>query len=338
MDDEIDKLMIDLDKESDEAEKEITGKIKVITPINSIDDLFKKYDITNSTELSPLEIRDWIFCGTLGSLAGFCEVIQNSVNDKLTNEEFSKRLDSIEKKLTDGKTTAMDHGPMYGAGSPQEGVHRQFGPQHDIFRLPEIIRQVKNGRWETLMDGRLISKTRFNKVSREYFQTDDPGLALLIVLLHLTSDFFTKRSLPIPGTSYLAESSKTVKWIVKLYKEGGNLRQLVSEMIQNFSTTVIIKLFTYLYRQIDLYMRDEELKLSLASDVRYQELCRNSFVISFSISAVDGAVTGNPFKLNLQHYAMSMYSIYKMNNAIIEKEKIIIKDLEDYEDWLNNCA
>ena len=145
-------------------------------------------------------------------------------------------------------------------GSVQD-LHRQIGPGHDIFRFKEALEMMKSGNvtdfklWGTtateilghqLRPGNLklvdfLAKGGFNIPS-------DPKGELLN---HLLIDFFTKRSLPIPGSTYLADSSpEMAKVMLTMYDEGLNLKSALGNFIGFALVQIIVHGYTFLFKAI----------------------------------------------------------------------------------------
>src|SRR4051794_4997645 len=98
MDSNIAKKIIELTKAVEAEESYESGVSFDVQAIKTVEDVCSLYKVVGSRELSPLELRDWIFCGTLGSLAGISDAIKSGVNGKLTQPELAERLDNIQKK------------------------------------------------------------------------------------------------------------------------------------------------------------------------------------------------------------------------------------------------
>ena len=114
--------------------------------------------------------------------------------------------------------------------------HRGLSPGHDLFRPLEGIEQFRDGvfRGTYFADG--IShpvETALNQHGVPY-KSMGWGSAVLAWLVHLGCDFFSSRSLPIPGTSWLYEMpSREVRVLVQrdLYQNGINLRHLTFQAL-----------------------------------------------------------------------------------------------------------
>ena len=75
---------------------------------------------------------------------------------------------------------------------------------------------------------------------------DDPKTELVN---HLVIDFFTKTSLPIPGTSYLADNSEVLaKIMMVLYKNGLNLKTAAGNTSSTFLLSLIINGYIFLLK------------------------------------------------------------------------------------------
>jgi hypothetical protein len=71
------------------------------------------------------------------------------------------------------------------------------------------------------------------------------------LLNHLLKDFFTKRSLPIPGSSYPADHSEEMATVMLLmYKNGLNLKTAGGNLIGYTMVQVIIHGYTFLFKAV----------------------------------------------------------------------------------------
>ena len=153
------------------------------------------------------------------------------------------------------RRTAIDHKvpkPEGMHGSVQ-GLHRQIGPGHDLGRFKEAL-DLMSGKtddfplWRKNISDYTGGVLHSGNIKLDSFLKtggfkipDDPKAELLN---HLIIDFFTKTSLPIPFSSYLADNSEFMgKLMISMYGNGLNLKNLVSSL----SSVAVIQLVTHSY-------------------------------------------------------------------------------------------
>ncbi len=149
-----------------------------------------------------------------------------------------------------------------------QGLHRQIGPGHDLGRFKEALdlmsgktddfrlwgKSFKEGMGGSMHPGNMKVVDFIN--AGGFKIPDDPKSELMN---HLLIDFFTKTSLPLPFSSYLADYSPALaKIMLGMYDNGMNLKNLVG----NVSSIAMLQLITHSYaylfksaKDIDLYNR-----------------------------------------------------------------------------------
>lgn len=153
------------------------------------------------------------------------------------------------------RRTAIDHKvpkPEGMHGSVQ-GLHRQIGPGHDLGRFKEALDLMFGKTDDFPLWGKNISDYTGGALHSGNIKLDsflktggfkipkDPKAELIN---HLIIDFFTKTSLPIPFSSYLADNSEFMgKLMISMYGNGLNLKNLVGSL----SSVAVIQLVTHSY-------------------------------------------------------------------------------------------
>ena len=153
------------------------------------------------------------------------------------------------------RRTAIDHKvpkPVDMHGSVQ-GLHRQIGPGHDLGRFKEALDLMSGKTSDFPLWGKNISEYTGGVLHSGNIKLDrfletggfkiptDPKAELIN---HLIIDFFTKTSLPIPFSSYLADNSEFMgKLMISMYGNGLNLKNLVGSL----SSVAVIQLITHSY-------------------------------------------------------------------------------------------
>lgn len=240
-----------------------------------------------------------VFAGLAGGILD----LRPQISDALTSEDMHQQLDAAFKervRAATGRrgTIAIDNA----VGGPD---HRLVGPTHDIFRLFKTIRLVREGRFESAVKGVAKSANSYRGGLPPYLKIDDPREALVLVLMHWAADFFSSRSLPLPGWSRLAEvdDREFVSWLFKAYREGANLRTAISQFLSNLSGLALISIILHIYRYIDLFWITEraEFKAShlvLARDLRFRWMSRNANLTALAVTTGNAVLTQNIFNWN----------------------------------------
>ena len=141
-----------------------------------------------------------------------------------------------------------------GIKSYQTNLHRQIGPGHDVLRFKEAL-GLTTGKVDNFKlwgksakeilghDLRHLSKNPFNYLSGTAAKTE--------LINHLLIDFFTKRSLPLPGSSYLADSSPEMTSVMTgMYENGANLKSLLGNTIGFVILQLILWAYVLFYKAV----------------------------------------------------------------------------------------
>lgn len=263
----------------------------------------------------------------LSGLAGGFLDLRPQIAASLTSEEMHQRIDAAYKekvKQIIGRegTLAIDNV----MGGPD---HRMVGPTHDVFRLFQTIQLVRRGKFESAVKGVLKHKDSYRDGLPPYLQVEKAADALVLVLMHWVADFFSSRSLPLPGWSKLAEvdNREFVDWLFKAYREGANLRTTVSQFLSNLSGLALISILLHIYRYIDMFWITERVEistLSLSRDLRFRWMTRNANLTALGVSTGNTIITQNLFNLNY----MAMIKFFADARVV---ESILDSNLLDFE-------
>ena len=265
-------------------------------------------DLERSLELQPmvsdlgLRAPDH-FASVFAGLAGGILDLRPAIADALTSEEMHQQLDgAFKERLREatGKsgTIAIDNA----VGGPD---HRLVGPTHDVFRLFKTVKLVREGRFESAVKGVSKEAASYRRGLPPYLKVDDPKEALILVIMHWAADFFSSRSLPLPGWSRLAEvdNREFVSWLFKVYREGANLRTAISQFASNLSGLTLISILLHVYRYIDLFWITERAEFSasrliMRQDLRFRWMSRNANLTALAVTTGNVAITRNIFSWN----------------------------------------
>ncbi len=279
-----------------------------------------------------------VFAGFAGGALDLCP----KVVDCLTSENMHQMLDKAFKaklrKVIGGEGMVPIDNAMGGAD------HRLVGPTHDILRLFKTIQLVRRGEFESAVKGVLKVKDSYRDGLPNYLKVDNTSDALILVLMHWAADFFSARSLPIPGWSKLAEINDHdfVNWLFKMYREGANLRMLVGQFISNLSGCALISIIIHIYRYIDIFFITKNAdflpsRLQLTNDLRFQWMSRNASLVAVGVSAGYAIATHNPFRCNymaMMKFFANAQSVEKILDAqhleIDRRTEQLLKEVEIY--------
>lgn len=216
-------------------------------------ELSKSFSVNLTTTDIIVAVVAGVVCGAIGGI--FKSTVPQ--HGKLKHEHSTTR-------------TAVDYkvpNPEDVKGSVQ-GLHRQIGPGHDLGRFKEALDLMSGKKtdfplWGTTIVEHMGGTLHAGNMSVEDFVKnggfkipDDPKAELMN---HLLIDFFTKTSLPLPFTSYIADYKPWMaKIMLGMYGEGLNLKNLVG----NVSSIAMLRLITHSYiflfksaKTINLYER-----------------------------------------------------------------------------------
>ena len=154
-----------------------------------------------------------------------------------------------------------------------QGLHRQIGPGHDLGRFNEALDLMSGKKTDFPLWGKTIAEQTGGTlhagnmrvedfIARGGFKIpDDPKAELMN---HLLIDFFTKTSLPLPFTSYIADHSQAMaKIMMGMYGNGLNMKSLVGNVSSIAMLQLITHSYAYLFKSakaVDLYERLHTIK------------------------------------------------------------------------------
>jgi hypothetical protein len=221
--------------------------------------------------------------------------------------------------------TAVDYGvpkPKGFKGSVND-LHRQIGPGHDIFRFKEALDLMSGKTSDFSLWGKKATEILGHPLKSGNMKLIDflnvggfkiPTDPKAELINHLLIDFFTKRSLPIPGSSYIADSSEDMaKVMMNMYDEGLNLKNFAGNslafmLVQLINTGYIFLFwaipqsnFTLIPFELEnfkkLFAKSTELKKTNEYDFMFIVSHGSSFLIDTIISMSSQNYSGL-FQLN----------------------------------------
>lgn len=201
-----------------------------------------------------------------------------------------------------------------------KGDHRLYSYGHDLFRIFEAVREIMHGEYKGISVGFTGEVT---KIFSEY-NNIDPTKAVAILFVHLFKDFFTSRSLPLPGVTYLANlnGNKMPEFIEELHLDHDfNLRVLTGQILSVTAIEIILRVYLKFK-----YFRSKEAPELIDEKKAKMLLCSHSIAMLFNIGKV--VVTENPFMLNIPQLMKIIQYLYKLLKAENDRYKIRLQNKE----------
>jgi hypothetical protein len=194
------------------------------------------------------------------------------------------------------------------------GDHRLYSYGHDLFRFTNASSMIKNG--EGVL-GIIPSFGEMPLISLDPTPSNEWDSAI-ILLLHLFKDFWTKRSLPLPGSTAIANlnNNEMPEIIRDLYRNHEvNLRQLTGQLLSVTVIELTIRIWLYF-----TYRKTNVPKDKISSKKNKMLLLGHSVGMLFNTGKV--LVTQNPFLINIPQLIRIMYlgfKVLKDNTEITQK-------------------
>jgi hypothetical protein len=176
------------------------------------------------------------------------------------------------------------------------GHHRGLSSGHDLLRPLSAIQQIKEGKFSGYYfeyGKKIFFESPISHRGTPYTPTSWKE-AIVLYLVHMFCDFFSKMSLPIPGTSWLREcSNREIRvFAMDMYKQGINLRHLMLQTLAPLTVEIILRVyFTIRYRRTEA--PDDAKKLKKSELL----LLGHSISTAFNIGKI--IIMNNPLLLNV---------------------------------------
>lgn len=240
--------------------KQLEYQIDKLTQENQL--LLQKANTAFSVNLS---LTDVIVAAATGVL---CGALNSAFKTFVPQHGDLKHKHSTTRTAVDYKVPKPE-----GMKGSVQGLHRQIGPGHDIARWNEALDLMSGKTNDFPLWGKTIAERTGGVLHAGNVRVDDfiakggfkiPDDPKKELMNHLLIDFFTKTSLPLPFSSYIADSSELLaKMMIGMYDEGLNLKNAVG----NVSATVIIQMvmhaYVYLFKAIqeaDFFEKVKQIK------------------------------------------------------------------------------
>lgn len=270
----------------------------------------------------PLDKWDFIFMAVAGTLGALADLVlgraEGFPEPKIKNDSIwglGKHL-----KEYDIKKNPIDFQEPGAFG----GDHRLYSYGHDLLRFFNGVRQTMTGEYVGISS---VQGGVLNNVQSGY-QNVDFKTALIMNILHLFKDYFTKRSLPIPGMSLLANfnGDKMPEFAEKLYIDNGfNLRVLSGQVLSVAVIEIILRVYLFIR-----YYKSGESKKAIEAKRTKMLFFTHSFAMLFNLGKV--IVTKNPFMLNTgQLITLARYLFKIVQESLDYQKKLINNKLQGVE-------
>jgi len=176
-------------------------------------------------------------------------------------------------------------------------AHRTIGAGHDLLRFGEARQMLINGKFEAVFRGKKIFSDTYKYAGEIHKYSNIPeGQATNVLLMHWFADFFSKRSLPVPGLSYLVEQpGRIADFAIEAYENGFNFRSLLS----NISGVLLTKLILTIYLMISRYANKVPRWYALSGETKHHEMFIVAHATNLAVNVGKIVVTQNVFALNV---------------------------------------
>ena len=216
--------------------------------------------------------------------------------------------------------------------------HRGRTSGHDLLRPLEAIRQFKDGEFRGTYWGHGGIRHVVERSANQHGNSYSPmgwGAAVLAWMVHVTCDYFSEASLPIPGTSLIHENSSEhhIRAFVQndLYGKGINLRHVTLQALAPLAVEVGIRTYTYLRHRKSDAPKD-------AIRQKQRELLVLAHTLMTAVNLGKIVITHNPLMLNvpallaLVRAVMGLIVLEEGRNSFIAKVSRNVAELRDSQD------
>lgn len=201
------------------------------------------------------------------------------------------------------------------------GDHRLFSYGHDLFRALQSIQLILTGHGDIGISANELGGVLSRGVSPDgYTPPDAVWKAIIVLTLHLYKDFWSPRSLPIPGSTLIADLNdhNMPDFIDSLTNENDfNLRTLSAQTLSVASIEVIIGIYMWVR-----YYKSEFSKEQVTFKKQKVLLASHAIAMAFNMGKI--IVTQNPYFLNLPQVirmAKLAFNIVVENSNQIHRSK-----------------
>lgn len=197
------------------------------------------------------------------------------------------------------------------------GDHRLYSYGHDLLRFFETLPVIMSGTGEIGVTG-LGGVLTLEQAPYRYPTVDSLWEAIIVLALHLYKDYCSARSLPIPGSTILANLNDDTMpaFLDELTNQHEfNLRTVFNQVL----SVAVIELIVYLYH----FIVKKEDRLNQYDDAAYKEKKDKMLLMSHSIAMLFNTgkvvVTKNPAFINFPQILRIVKLAWNSSKRLIEK-------------------
>lgn len=182
----------------------------------------------------------------------------------------------------------------------------------DIVSMVFAIYQVSSGKFIDCVytkDGAYLWIVADSSPSGKPYDPCNLFVGTIKWFVHMLADFYSSRSLPIPGFSLLTHwpDRDVEAFALKLYRDGMNLRTMVMQGVPVVLTEIMIRLYVH-FRYKDSKYTESQI------DHKRNKLLLISHGITAAVNVGKVIITKNPARLNLVLIARTFYLIWKVTS------------------------
>jgi hypothetical protein len=262
-------------------------------------------------------LGDFLCVFLTGVVGGLCDLVIGKADGFDEPKLKNSSLGGLGKKLKeyDLKSNPIDaHIP-----GAKLGDHRLYSYGHDLFRLIDGVRIIMNGKGKLGVAG-TSGVLELSQLQEGFTPPDEIWKAVIVLLLHLFKDFWTHRSLPIPGSTIIADLNghKMPQWLDVITNDKDvNLRTLTGQGL----SYGVNEMIPWLY--LNLSSSDKQLDKRLFSEkLSIMKLMGHTISMLFNVGKV--IATKNPFLLNVAQMLRILSLATKVIGMSIERNHMAI--------------
>ncbi|ABQ47738.1 hypothetical protein Tpet_1735 [Thermotoga petrophila RKU-1] len=282
----------------------------------------------------PISVKDTLAAIFIGIVAGLFEVLisESGLAPDHKHEVTRVPIDYAIPKPQGFKGSVSD-------------LHRQIGPGHDLLRFKEAIEMMKGEKidfplWDStiseVMNGKLRPIGLSIEKAEELNGFNIPEQPILEWLKHMYVDLFTRRSLPVPGTTLIADGNpRAAEIVLNMYKNGFNLKNLLAGGIGILAINVGIKIYWSLKlfkdnkdRQlpfVEAFKETEKQLKEIQKTEKFTFMEMISYVTLVIISGLKSAILKELFSFNFGACIMFIKALLSYIKKIQEKRKNLLE-------------
>ncbi|MCB2155190.1 hypothetical protein KQI84_09905 [bacterium] len=322
----------------------LANKTELILPWEAFltDDDFASLKSESYSEQYRWDKWDYILVGAAGVLAFLTDCFLVTIPADMTSGIFAgqkgsvitKRLHEIRLPKNVQDWLELAKVPYDRTGGPNHRIDT-FG--HDpVIGLIVGVLDIFRGTATTIKGGTITSES----------VAGTPGLGLtesiIIQILHLLSDAFTKKGLPIPFSSVLralnsgsfvgpSGKSRTISDLTRwMYHHGYDLRHFMTMSI----TPATIEIILRAYIMIRHYVEKGEIKFLLADNPKYRSMLLSAHAIACAGNAGKiSLLQGNPLAINYAEWlALIRYLLPSLKYWVFDRRKLELEHMRRLND------